>query len=321
MENNLELKKNLTFFTLLYIDTNHKSLAHNGISGDFDKQMEIFIGCCNTLNESLKFFTGIELVILTNNSTYINKVNNKLKCQNINFALDVPKGIKFFSAHFKLEALKYLSLNLEEEGYGVLLDSDICCVNKMPRNFINCINNNIPIYYDITDVLFTGIVSDGRDEVLETKKILDEDFSSVGLWAGGEIIGGDCHYFKKLCEEVEKLKEKYFETYSLLFHQGDETIVSLAVEKLMRVMYICDIGRFGGIVRYWSLPILHIQLPFKAFKNVFLLHLPGDKKYLARLKTFDNRLIERYKSYLRIKMMYPRNIYRSIRHYYRLWTR
>jgi hypothetical protein len=166
-------------------------------------------------------------------------------------------------------------------------------------------------------VFFTSTVGDGRDKILETKTILDEEFSSIGLWAGGEIIGGNSDYFEKLYGEVEKIKGKYFETYSLLFHQGDETIVSLAVEKLMRTMYICDIGRFGGIVRYWSLPILHTQLRFKAFKRVFLLHLPGDKKYLSKVKLFDGNMLKRYKAYLYIKQLYPRNVYITIRHHYR----
>jgi len=67
----------------------------------------------------------------------------------------------------------------------------------------------------------------------------------------------------------------------------------------MQTKYICNVGTFGGIGRYWSVQTLHVQNPWKSYVNDFLLHLPADKKFIATIGSVDSHIIGKYKNYLR----------------------
>ena len=286
--------KTIKFFTLLYIDTDNRSLSHNGVSGNFDKQMETFIKCCEALNKSLSFFTGYELNVLTNNKAYIEKVSKNLKCIEIDFNFEVPRDIKFFAAHHKIDAFKYFS-RLENTDYCFLIDSDVLCINKMPLNLLNCVGNNIPVYYDITDQVYPLY---SREVIIKDKEAVSPGSSSVGLWAGGEFIGGNNEFFKSLSDEIDLIKENYLSSYKNLHHQGDEVLASVALEKMMKTKYICNVGLFGGIRRYWSGEIYHYQKKLTYYTDSFLLHLPADKKFIASLLSVDESIIKKYTNYL-----------------------
>ncbi|MGK0285921.1 MAG: hypothetical protein ACI9GM_000963, partial [Salibacteraceae bacterium] len=93
-----------TFYTLLYINSDDNStLSENSNSKLID-----YIRCCKALNTSLEK-QGHNLVVLTNNISSFKEHEKELKVRVIEFDLDVPKGIKFYSAHFKLDVFKYFS--------------------------------------------------------------------------------------------------------------------------------------------------------------------------------------------------------------------
>ena len=287
--------KTVKFYTLLFVDSESHSLSINGISGKFEQQMSIFIRCCENLNKSLIYFTNIELIVLTNNKAYIENISKELNCLEIVFDLEVPKDIKFFAAHYKIDVFNFFA-NLSGQEYSILLDCDVLCVNKLPINLINCIKNNIPVYYDITEQVYPAY---RRETIIGDKEVLMPNKLSIGLWAGGEFIGGDKSFFKLLYDEIGLIKEKYIDNYKSLHHQGDEALVSSAIEKIMQTKQICNVGLFGGIGRYWSVQTLHVQNPWKSYVNNFLLHLPADKKFIATMNSVDSQLIKRYENYLR----------------------
>jgi hypothetical protein len=302
--------KTVKFYTLLYIDTENQSLSRNFRSGTFDGQMKTFIRCCEALNKSLISFTNYELIVLTNNKAYIENVSKELRCVEIEFDFEVPKGIRFFASHHKIDVFKYLA-GLSDSDYSFLLDSDVLCINKMPLNLINCINNNIPVYYDITEQSYPAY---GRETMIKDKEVLMSNILSTGIWAGGEFIGGDNEFFKLLHDEIGLIRENYLANYRSLHHQGDEALTSAAIETIMRKKYVCNAGLFGGIGRYWGVPTLHVQNHWKSYLNNFLLHLPADKDFIAAIGSIDGRLSKTCKKRFRhnARMIVLKRIVKSI---------
>ena len=290
--------RNFKFFTLLFIDFENRYLSKNGISGGFDEQIQIFINCCENLGKSLIYFANIELTVLTNNKKYIEKLSPKLNCIEIEFDFKVPKDIDYFSAHHKIDVFRYFS-SLNDDDYFFLIDCDMLSINKMPLNLINCINNNLPVYFDVTEQEYPAF---SREIIIKDKEILMTNEKSTGLWAGGEFIGGGAHFFKLLSDEIMIVQEKYFNSYKQLHHRSDETLTSVAIEKIMRTTCVVNAGNFGGVGRYHSNKTLHVQKLWGSHEDNFLLHLPSDKTYIASLDFIDDRIINKYKYYLNINV-------------------
>jgi hypothetical protein len=211
------------------------------------------------------------------------------------FELNIPQNIKFFSAHHKIDVFKYLSLY--GDSYSILLDNDVVCINDMPENMNKIIKENIPMYYDTTDQCYPAY---GRVKIINDKTLIS-GFESLGNWAGGEFIGGDREFFSKIYEYCIIYWDKYIANFTNLHHQGDEMLVSCAVERyFLSGNTLFNAGNIGGIGRYWSVKTLHIGKPFEALLDNFLLHLPADKEYLAKYNERGN-FITNYKKYLKIK--------------------
>lgn len=285
----------MKFYTLLYVDEKNKSLSHNGISGNFGKQIQIYQNCCKKLNDSLMLYNyNVSLTVLTN-SEQVKKEIIGCNVEIIPFSLNVPKGIRFFAAHYKIDVINWLSQVVDE--YSVLIDNDIICLNKVPINLVNIVTNNIPTYFDISDQVYPAY---GREIIIEDKIKLDP-CANIGIWAGGEYVGGDREFFKKLHHEISLILDKYLKTYASLHHQGDEMLISVAIEKMIkRREAIINIGGLGIIGRYWSVDTKHCQKPIDAYRDHFLLHIPDDKQYISKIDA-ENDLFENYKKYLRFK--------------------
>lgn len=261
------------FYSMYYIDHAGRALSWNVAAQTFEEQMCIYLGCCETLSRSLAHYTGHKLTVLTNDRACVEENSKELACVELPFE-PVPVGIKFFASMQRLSLFKYFA---QCPGYSFLIESDSLCINDIPLNLTRCVENNIPTYYDITDQVYPAY---GREKILLDKERLLGG-PSVGMWAGGDLIGGDGAFFQELYDEIAQIKDAYWSDYDSYFHQGDEMLVSVALEKIMRRRYVCDVGSFGGIRRYWSNPTLHVQRPTKAYLDCFLVHLPADKPLLA----------------------------------------
>ncbi|MCL2609363.1 MAG: hypothetical protein FWD94_05615 [Treponema sp.] len=238
--------------------------------------------CCNTLNKSLQKH-GYSLTVLTNKPQDIAKYHFDLKTEEVAFGLSVPADIKFFSAHYKIDVFKHLA-NITE-SYSVLLDSDVLCINDIPRNLLNIIAINMPTYYDITDQVYPAY---GRKKIIDDKSLIMGE-SSIGMWAGGEFLGGDNCFWGDLYGNCMHYWENYQKHYKMLHHQGDEMLTSCAIENYIRNNKgIVNVGTVGGISRFWNARTLHIGKPIEALYDNFLLHLPADKNFLAEYTYVDN---------------------------------
>jgi hypothetical protein len=293
--------KNFRFYTLLYIDTERVAGSVNGIKGDFEKQIKTYIRCCEALAKSLTFFTSSELTVLTNQKDYIERNSAGLSVVEIPFSLKIPRDVEFYSAHYKIDVINYFKSRDDMGEYAILIDNDVLCLNPIPQNLQNCIENNIPVFYNVTSQRYPAW---GRERLIKDKEILMSGESSLGIWAGGELIGGDHSFFEALADEIKQRQEVYFENYKSFHHQGDEVLVSVAIESLLRKgVYLCDVGSFGGISRFWSQPTRHVQNRWKAFESNFLIHLPADKMYISQIKKIDERLKTRVGRYLAVKRL------------------
>lgn len=305
MSDNLQF----SFYTMLYIK--EKDVSLNMAENDF-LTISGYISCCKTLNESLKKI-GHKLTVLTNDPDIINKQEPDLCVKKVDFELIIPQNIKFYSAHHKIDIFKYLSLY--GNNYSILLDNDVICINNIPENIIKMVNKNIPIYYDVTDQCYPAY---GRSRIINDKTLV-MDSESIGNWAGGEFIGGDKLFFEKIYEYCINYLSNYLSNLSKLHHQGDEMLVSCAIEKyFLNGNPIINIGTMGIIGRYWSVKTLHIGKPFEALLDNMFLHLPADKKYLSKYEE-NNDFTTVYKKYLKNKdnkdSIKTKNIYERIKKY------
>lgn len=262
------------FYTICYIDKENQSLAENIGTRSFEEQVCIFVGCCETLSRSLKHYTGCTLHVFTNDAKHIAGLSRELDCIEVPFETAIPREMRFFSSMHRLDLFKHLG---KRKGYSIFLDSDTVCLNPMPENLARCIEGKVPIYYDVTDQMYPAY---SRERILQDKRRLSQK-PSIGLWAGGELLGGNGNFFQSITAEIDAILGRYLADYASYFHQGDEMLVSCALERIMQYRYVCNVGSFGGIGRYWSIHTSHVQRPTSAFLDNFLLHLPADKPMLA----------------------------------------
>jgi len=280
-----------TFYTMLYIKNKDtiSNMAENG-----SVTVLGYINCCKVLHDSLKKI-GYKLIILTNEPGIISEKEPSLAVCMVNFELNIPEGIRFYSAHYKIEVFRFLSLH--GDNYSILLDNDVVCINNMPENMEEIIKINMPIYYDTTDQCYPAY---GRRTLIEDKTAVMEE-ESIGNWAGGEFIGGNRQFFDVIYKSCMNYWDAYIKNTSRLHHIGDEMLTSCAIEKyILEGNRIFNIGSIGCIGRYWSVKTLHIGKPFEALLDNFLLHLPADKEYLAKYN-YGGNFIKDYQKYIKNK--------------------
>lgn len=291
----------MRFFTLIHIQEKEKSM-HNVFVASFSDQIRLYLSCARQLASAFENI-GLSLTVITNNQTYLKSIDDSYPYPilELPFSTQVPSGIKFYSAHYKLEIYAYLA-SLKDSYVG-LIDCDLVCINTIPDSLKNAINKGIPLYYDITNQVAPAY---GLGSIIKDKEklLLNE---SIGTWAGGEFIAGPTSFFAELSLEVNSLKERYFSISSTFRHQGDEMITSSALERLKRNVLIEDAGSLMIVKRFWSVNPKHPQSKFDSYLDYFLLHLPSDKKFIASLKSEDTYVIgKKYKIYLNKKAVFRR---------------
>lgn len=189
----------------------------------------------------------------------------------------IPINLRFYSAHFKLDVFQYLcSLRAK---YLMLLDLDIICLNDIPDLFKAIISNQIPLVYNIK-------------LQLKSKNIQQDLELMTGFnfqdWYGGEIISGSSKFFGDLSNQINKLFKQYLNITDKLHHIGDETLTSAAINLLTRNGLKINDKHELVVNRYWNHPVTYIQKTPKDLNKYFLVHLPADKNFLAKLSKYSN---------------------------------
>ncbi len=296
----------IEMFGLLHLEEGERSVP-NLRARDFNDQITVYVDSAVCLSKSLRQ-RGINFTLLTNQSELVQArlkgSAQELHIREIPCRLEIPEGIKFYSAHFKFDAIKYLAaLDLP---YAVLCDLDMVCNQEVPGALENIAANKTAVFYDISDQVIPVF---GREVIIRDLQLL-HGLRSEGRWAGGEFIGGTPEFFGCLHAEVQALFARYLSVASSLHHVGDETLTSAALEVLRsKGTYIADAGTLDLVGRYWSIGTLHVQRPFSAYESTFLLHLPSDKRFLASMAVkgpgTTAQFLRRYRIY---RMFTPRTL-------------
>lgn len=276
----------MKIFGLLHIAKNELS-STNLSTKNFEEQLSVYINNAIVLSKSLSL-QSIEFGLLTNNKQLVEELASKtddefsLEIIEIPFITKVPSGVRFYSAHYKIDAFRYVA-SLKDSYYAIC-DLDMVCIDGLPICLQNIIKERIPLCYDISDQVIPAY---GHDLIIRDLSIIG-GLASEGRWSGGEFISGPPEFFIKLVSEIDAVYDKYVTAIPSLHHIGDESITSSALERMKRQgVYIADAGNLFIVGRYWNTSVLHPQKPFAYYKNCFLLHLPSDKKLIssmARLK-------------------------------------
>jgi hypothetical protein len=274
------------FYGLLHLDSTQNSATNVSVD-DFSHQIDIYRRNALTLARTLAI-QNIPYTLLTNRPDLIKDGNAELDVKEIPFETKVPNGIKFYSAHFKIDAFRYFS-GIKGE-YSILCDLDVVCINKFPNALRNLVKSKTPICYDISDQVIPAY---GHETIIRDLECVIGS-ASEGRWYGGEFIGGTDEFFSKLYSTALELMPSYLENLSKSHHVGDEAIVSPSIELLRKQFYIADGGTIGIISRFWNCNVLHPQKPFTWSSQCFLMHLPADKLMLAEASGWTDYELENF---------------------------
>ncbi|QYO67291.1 hypothetical protein [Leptolyngbya sp. 7M] len=294
----------LSLYGLLYLARDQSSSIMDIYAETYEQKRKFYLKSAVNLSRSLQK-RGVSFTLVTNNRQEIEDdldqlgYSDFLKVECIDFQTTVPDGLFYYSTHFKLDVFHYFA-SLKNEQYVGLVDLDMIAVNDVPTCLRNLAQAGIPLCYDVSDQLIPAF---GHDLILRDMQRLSPDICA-GRWYGGELIFGPPSFFAALSDRAVPIYERYVQLVDELFHKGDEMITSVALEQLQRDgIYVADAGSLGIVGRFFSVPtVKHPQKSFKYFENCFLLHLPVDKDFLAKVEPeqAENRetFLKQYKSYL-----------------------
>lgn len=253
----------------------HTNMADGG--GD---PLLIYVQNAATLARSLAIH-GQALTLVTNDSPRVGGLVEQagatglITVEEVAFTLEVPRGIPFYSAHFKLELLRLFG----EGRFGAfpaLLDLDVVALRPL------AFPHQPGLWaYDIgQEMLDTsgGAVASLQDLAgvpLESRK-----------WFGGEFLAGPQADFARLWRMVEELWPDYCASAGEWYHSGDEMMVSTALNRLVDEGHaVNDAGRAGLVARWWSVRTTRRLGRLADAQRCAILHLPADKHLLARHST------------------------------------
>ncbi|KHL24713.1 hypothetical protein PK98_12295 [Croceibacterium mercuriale] len=195
--------------------------------------------------------------------------------EEVAFTLDVPPGVRFYSAHFKLELLRLFA----EGRFGpfpALLDLDVVALK--PLEF----PDRPGLWaYDIAHEILGGPKHRAAIASLEQVARVPLD---TQRWFGGEFLAGRQADFAGLWQTVAHLWPTYRDAVgSDMYHSGDEMVLSAALNRLIDNGYaLNDAGAAGLVARWWSVPMTRRLGRLADAQQCAILHLPADKHLLAR---------------------------------------
>lgn len=292
----------LHLFGLLHTATGESNTANVKIS-DESLIPELYVRNAITLWRSLER-SGITFTMVCSDPDRIESLCRRfgapdLRVQEIEFSLEIPSGIPFYSSHHKLDLFRHLG-SLPEGQYMGVVDLDMIALGDPPPALVRVIERDTPLAYDVTDQLAPAWGSDALTRDLETLS----GSPSKGRWHGGGLIAGQPSFFRALCEEIDRFYGIYVRDWARFHHQGDQILTSAAVELLgRRGVEVADAGSLGLVATFWSIVPRHPQPRFDRFSLPFLLHLPADKQFLATLSPEAQvdaaRFLSAYRRHLR----------------------
>lgn len=285
-------------YTLIFVpDEAERIVNSNG-----RPSIGLYVDCAENLGRSLAGFAS--LGVITNKVELVQRLAGPCPAFAIighNFTLDVPKGIAFRSAHFKLEVLDCFGRG-EFGAAPVILDSDI--VANGPLRSLSNQETSI-CAYDITEQMAGEI---GLQRIRSDLELLTQEPVTSPRWYGGEWISATASNFRRLSDEISSLWPRYIANLSKLGHVGDEALLTAALMNLERQgLNIQDAGKEQIIRRWWSARTNFAQAPLRELADISLWHLPSDKDFLSlgrqKANNHGHRILSEYQEHVRWKLI------------------
>ncbi len=186
----------------------------------------------------------------------------------------IPAGLRFHSAHYKLELIEAIGRGLFGPA-ALLVDIDTVLLQPfalppLPRDGM--------LAYDIGHEIFVHADWPVRHDL---EAVAGRSLAAPRWW-GGEFLAGTSEGFARLATTVSRYWDSYLERTEDLHHIGDEMLVSVALNLLVEDGFaVLDAGRPGGILRWWSARTTFSQPRLRDVADRSLWHLPADKPFLA----------------------------------------
>jgi hypothetical protein len=300
------MQYSITFYTLLYVEEGNED----------SKKIDMYLKCAMHLHDSL-MYNDQNLKIISNNPDLLNE---KLRyfsrpeiAIEIPFLFKVPKDINYYSAHFKLDVIReFAKGNLGERV--ALVDSDAVMLRPFPSN-LEWSSKSI-FTYDLTEMVAGEF---GDKHVSKDVELLTGSHIENARWFGGEFIAGTPAAFAILSKRIDQVWKTYSQLYKSTNHQGDEMVVTAALDTLSqeKLIDIIDIGDNGKqwIGRWFSGRATFIQKNLRYYLQFAMIHLPSDKQFLADISNegfSPSSFLNKYISNSRKKVL-KRRIYTLLR--------
>lgn len=261
--------------------------------------LSIYVRCASLCARSANSL-GSSFTLLTNRERRVHEIIAAqnlppMRVREIPFSLDVPRGIQFYEAHYKLELLSIFGSGVFGER-PALIDID----GLFLRQFRNSADFEV---YDISEQVFPAY---GRERVVADLELVAGRELHGARWYGGEYIRGSTEGFRRLSTYIESCWNCYKSLSSELHHFGDEIVTSAALNcARLDGMEVVDVGGIGEVARWWSLPTLSRHFSLEEAQEAAFLHLPADKEFLsASAANFDtNEILKMYRSYVRKRIL------------------
>jgi hypothetical protein len=304
----MSVDANFRFCGLLYvsgIDSKNESPNMRRLSAT-DRRISVYLKLASRLSNGIFRNFGRRLVLLTNRAEYLDGLiariairqagfGSKLDVLEIPFAGGLPAAARFHSATNKIFVLEFFARN---PGYHLLLDLDMVCQRPFNDDVRRLIDKGSPLVYDISEQVFPAY---GYSRIAEDLRKFCGDADNF-RWYGGEFIGGRQDFFAALSALLQPMIQHYGQCWESLHHQGDEIIVSSALNLLRKrhgYEAFVDVGSLDVVRRHWGIPTAHEESSFRKSQSLSFVHLPAMKGLLGcGLSDTDvlglMRLLDRY---------------------------
>lgn len=195
----------------------------------------------------------------------------------VTFEMSVPRGISFYSSHFKIEIIKHVGTGAFGD-FPVLIDPDMLALKPLPEGLLQ---GDGAFVYDITP---WKVADAGHDRLLKDLNTLVDPPLDKVTWYGGEFIAASTDTFAALSREIEKIWPTYVNNIDNYSHVGNETIVTAALLNLRNQgVPMTDVGPKRLVQRWWTARTMFPQPRLRDVDDACFLHLPADKEFLSAL--------------------------------------
>jgi len=246
---------------------------------DVEDPIAVYVKNAVTMAQSA-ISAGMDFKLVTNDLDRLARVaravpgSEALELQHYDFTFEVPRGINFQSAHYKLELL---------QAFGTGAFGDYCAMVDIDAVLLR------PLVLPDPDALY-GFDISPQHFGLGVPARAQTDLDTVSgekianpRWFGGEFKAGPAWLFKALGDEIAEMWPRYRDVARGMYHTGEEMVLSAAFNRMIQKgLPVKDAGAERMVARWWSLRTKNRIGSWDDAARCALFHLPACKEFLAR---------------------------------------